>query len=189
MQPRRLIPKPIFQAIALLLLLAVVILLLYWSASDSGLYRWLHSIFSGEWEWLAMLATFMVMFVGWLVLVVPLRLLTDMPTMKEELGVGEDGAPSLLAGMGQAYKTASARNDELYRAREYTPEMTRRARQIGVWFLVFGLFLTLVGLWMLALTLKTGHLFKAQVLVLVVGPALIVAGLIQVITGKSVIRR
>jgi len=167
MQSRRFVPKPVFQAIALLLLLALVLLLLYWDASDTGLYHQMRLVFTGGWEWLAMPATFTIMFVGWLVIVLPVRLFTDMPTMKEELGVGEGGASSLLAGMSQMYKTASAENEEMYRAREYTPELTRRARQIGVWFLILGAFLTLVGLWTLLLTLKTGRLFKAQVLVLV----------------------
>jgi hypothetical protein len=186
----RFIPKLAFQIIALALLAACIVLTVYWVVTDSGLYRQLGAMVGGRSKACAMLSTFLVMFVGWLGVIWPLRKWSKMPTMREELGVGlDDGLPAVMAGVKRAYEIEKARNEEMYTAEEYTDEMRQRARRIGVGFLITGLVLMLAEAWMLAITLETGYVIKAQVMILILGPALIIVGVVQIVTGRSVIRK
>ncbi len=184
----RLIPKKIFQASALLLLAACIFLTLYWTFTESGFYVVLRDLLGMR--WLAAFGTFLALFVGWVAVIIPIRKLSLMPTMKEEIGVSlKDGLPAVLGGMKGVYRRELVKNEEMYQAREYTPEMKRRAGQIGLGFLTAGVIVTLAGVGIIGMTVETGYIFKVQVVMLILGPALLVAGVIQIITGKLVIRR
>jgi hypothetical protein len=186
----RLIPKKIFQAIALILLAVCIFLTLYWTFTESGFYIVFRDLLGMRWRWLAAFGTFLALFVGWVAVVVPIRKLSAMPTLEEEIGASlKDGLPAVLGGMKEVCRRESVKNEAMYRAREYTPEMKRRARQMGVGFLIAGVIVTLAGVGMIGMTMETGYIFKVQVVMLVLGPALMVTGTIQTITGRSVIRK
>lgn len=138
-----------------------------------------------------MLATFLALFVGWLIIIAPLRNLAKMPTMKEELGVGiKDGRSKVLSEIRRIYREQNDKNEEMYRAQEYTQEMRQRARLTGLGLLVAGVILSLGGVWSLvAVTFETGALLDVQLMMLIIGPAMAIGGLIQVITGQSIIRK
>ncbi|MCD4738120.1 MAG: hypothetical protein K8R89_02530 [Anaerolineae bacterium] len=186
----RLISKKIFQAIALLLLAVCIFLTLYWTFTESGFYVVFRDLLGIRWRWLAAFGTFLVLFVGWVAVVVSIRKLSAMPTLEEEIGASlKDGLPVVLGGLQGVYRQELVKNEPMYRAKEYTPEMKRRARQIGVGFLIAGVIVTLAGVGMIGMTVETGYIFKAQVVMLVLGPALVVTGMIQIITGRAVIRQ
>ena len=186
----RLIPKKVFQASALLLLAACIFLTLYWTSTESGFYIVFRDLLGRRRGWLAAFGTFLALFVGWVAVVVPIRKLSAMPILEEEIGVSlKDGLPAVLDGMQGVYRRELVKNEEMYQAREYTPEMKRRARQIGMGFLIAGVIVTLAGVGMIGMTVETGYIFRVQIVMLVSGPALLVAGGIQLITGRSVIRR
>ncbi|MCB9422992.1 MAG: hypothetical protein H6667_24540 [Ardenticatenaceae bacterium] len=184
----RFIPKRIFQTIALLLLALVLFLTIQWIMNDAGLYE----IFRQETrsKSLAMALTFLTLFVVWFIVIVPLRMMSHMPTMKEELGADlSDGLPAVGAGIKRVYAEQEAKNEALFTAAVYTPEMTRQARKLGWGFLLAGILLTMAGLWMIVLILEMKTVFVVQILLLLAGPVLTIAGLIQLITGRSVFRK
>lgn len=189
MQIPRFIPKLIFQIIALVLLVTCLFMTVYWIVTDTGLYRQLDGVFGGRSKAFAMLSTFLIMFTGWIVVIVPIRKLSKMPTTKEELGAGiGDGLPEVMAGIARVYEAENAKNERMYRAREYSEEMIQQARRVGVGFVIVGVVLSLAGVWMIAITAETGYVMGLQVMLLIFGPAMAIIGLVQVITGKSVVR-
>lgn len=186
----RFIPKLVFQIIALTLLAVGLVLMLYWIVTDSGLYRQIDGMINGRSQAIPMLVTFFAVFIGWIIVVVPIRLFSHMPTMKEELGADfGDGLPSVMTNMKRVYKEQSLKNDEMYRAETYTPEMRQRARMLGVAFIIIGVMLALTWAWSLVVTLESGYLTKFQIALLIIAPAFFFTGLYQVITGKSAIKK
>jgi len=182
----RFIPQSVFQVIALLVLAMCLTLTVYWIVNDTGLYRVLRNVFN--YKTLAMLSTFLVVFAGWLMVVVPIRMISKIPTIKEELGVGiQDGLREILEGMKHVFREESSKNEEMYRAQEYSEKMKHRARQLGQAFLIAGVLLTLAGVLMFVLVLETGRVFMVQIMIMLSGPAFIIVGLIQIVTGKSVL--
>jgi len=191
----RVIPKWLFQLLALLLLLVCVALTIYWTVGEEGLYGLLEQILDARWRGLSGklmggFFTFLVLFVGWLVAVLPLRKLSHMPTLEEELGQEVESVSDLVSGLSQLYEREQAKNEELYRAREpLSPRLRRRARRIGVAYVVVGLALLVATGLGLAVSLELGQILWLQVLLALLAPAFILAGLYQIMTGKSVIRR
>ncbi len=191
-RPQRFIPKPIFQTYAFSLLAVWLTLVAYWTIADSGLFYVFHTWLGleGKWIWLATFFAFVTLFPVWVALVLPVRIFAQLPTPEEELGASlKDGLPAFIAGWKRLYAREKAKNEEMYTAKEYTPELRRRARAIGVAFFLVGLLLTPAAIWSALLTLERGHLFEFQIALLVIAPLLLVAGVIQLITGKSVIRK
>jgi len=175
---------------ALILLGGCSFLTVYWIITDTGLYQQLDGVCGERSDAVVMLLTFLLMFMGWIVVLVPLRKLSKMPTMKEELGAGIGaGLPQVLRGIARVYEAEKAKNEEMYRAREYTEELTQRARRMGVEFVIIGIVLLLAGVWMIAITRETGYVMKLQVLLLILGPVMVIIGLIQLITGRAVVIR
>ncbi len=190
MQIPRFIPKRVFQIIALLLLALVLFLTIQWIVTDSGWYAIFHREMGIKSKALAMALTFLALFVIWLVVVTPLRMLSHMPTTREELGVGlSDGLPAFGEGVKRMYLKQQAKNEEIFMATEYTSEMTQHVRKLGWVFLLVGILLTLAGLWMIVLILEMEIIFVLQIVMIIAGPVLMIAGLYQLITGRSAFRR
>ena len=185
----RFIPKRVFQVIAFLLLAGCLALTAYWIITDSGLFHIIARALDRSQRGLAMLLTFLCLFPIWVVVVLPIRALSQMPTLQEELGQEVTGLPSLVSGMKRLYETEQAKNEEMYRASSYTPEMTRRARMLGWAFVLVGLGAAVIVAVTLSITLQKGAVFSFQVVLALIAVALFIAGLIQLITGKSVIRK
>lgn len=187
----RFIPKQTFQAAALTSLVTWIALVIYWVTTETGLYRQLALRFGWYPKYPLMLLTFLVMFVIWIGVIILIRKFSTIPTMKEELGAGlEDGLPAVIAAFKRSFIIQYVKNEEMYRAEEYTKELRVRARQIGLGFIIIGVMLLLAGIWMLAITAETGFLsLKAQVFLFIFGLPFLIVGLIQVVTGKSVMRK
>ncbi len=63
-----------------------------------------------------------------------------------------------------------------------SPAVKKRARLMGVMFIVLGVVLTVIAVaW---LSISTGRIFKLEIALLVAGPVFILLGLAQVITGR-----
>lgn len=179
-----LIPKRVFQVFILLLFFVCLALTFYWIFSDSGLYHTLR-LWTGEaWKGVAMFLTFFTLFAFWLIIVLPLRALTDLPPMKLREGSG-----SFLEEVKQQMNLERAKNAELYRAKTYTPELKQRARRNGLMFFLAGLMVTPAILLTMSASLEQGHLLNLQVAVFITGILLVVVGLLQMITGRSIDRR
>jgi len=183
----RFIPKGVFQAIALILLLACFGLTIYWSTTDSGLFRALHRTLPWRQDLLTGSVAFLILFLIWLVVILPLRKLSWMPTLKEEVGQEVDSVASLVSGLARLYETQQSKNEVLYRARNWTPAMRRRARMLGAGYVVVGAGLAFAAA--LSFTLGPGSVYGIQILLLMVALALILVGIYQIITGKPAIRR
>ena len=190
MKMPRFIPKRVFQTIALLLLALVLFLTIRWIMNDAGLYEVFRDKVRIQSKSLAMALTFLTLFGVWLIVVLPLRKMSHMPTMKEELGADlSDGLPAVGAGIKRLYAEQEAKNEAIFMAAEYTPEMTRHARRLGWGFLLVGILLIVIGIWMVVLILEMEIVFVIQIVLLLAGPVLTIAGLIQLITGRSVFRK
>ncbi|MCP4423909.1 MAG: hypothetical protein GY803_05400 [Chloroflexi bacterium] len=190
MQLPRFIPKRVFQIIALTLLATILFLTIQWITTDSGWYAILRRDMGIKSKALAMALTFLALFVVWVIVVTPLRMLSYMPTLKEELGAGlGDGLPAVGEGIKRLYAEQEAQNEEIFTATEYTPEMIQHARVLGWSFLLAGILLTLAGIWMIALIVEMKIIFAIQIVMIIVGPILTIAGLVQLITGRSVFRK
>lgn len=181
MQLPRFIPRPVFQAIALGLLTICLTSTSYCIANDSGLYRAFQNLFNHE--EMAMLATALVMILGLLVIIAPIRMFSTMPTLREELGVGmSDGLPAMLKSFNRLVATEAARYRIHTRVQDRTDRMKRRMQQLGMVFVVVGVLLSAAGLLMLAVS---GEMWA----MLIEGPVLIVVGFIQIVTGKPMLRK
>lgn len=81
----RFIPKPIFQKLALLLLAGLGVLTILIVRHQAQPFRLLRELLGeGQW-WPAAILTFLILFLGWVLLLLPLRYLSQMPTYREEL--------------------------------------------------------------------------------------------------------
>ncbi len=81
----RFIPKPIFQFIAILLLLGCIALTIESVSQQKWPFIWLIDKFGeGQW-WLSAFLTFLIWFVGWVAIIIPIRRFSQMPTYQEEL--------------------------------------------------------------------------------------------------------
>lgn len=187
----RFIPKWLFQLCAVLLLLLCFALTVYWVWADLGLYRVLSDWLGRGGPAYAPLLTFLVLFLFWLVLVIPLRIMSFMPTTKEELGTSlKDGLAPFSAALARSYKVQKAKNEVLYAARDYSPQLRRRARLLGLGFLITGLAFGLVTVLTLPISLANGYVLKLQIILAILSPVLLLLlGVVQLITGKSVIRK
>jgi len=81
----RFIPKPIFQGLALFLLLGCLGLTVETVWHRSWPFDTLVAALGEEQWWLASFLTFLVLFVGWVLINLPLRIFSQMPTYREEL--------------------------------------------------------------------------------------------------------
>lgn len=185
----RFIPKRAFQAIALVLLAVCLALTVAWIAGDAGLYRVLLSALGRRHRAWAMLLTFAALFAGWLLLVAPLRLLSRMPTTREELGADlRDGLPAFVAAVKKRFAVEMARNEAMARAARPTPAMRRRAREVGAGLLLAGVLLGLAAAWAWIAALEESYLLRLAIVLAIASPAFVVAGLVQVVTGRPVVR-
>ena len=81
----RFIPQKIYQTIAILLLVACVALTIEMIWRRDGLFLWLLERL-GETRWgLAAVLTFLILFVGWVLIMLLLRVFSQLPTFQEEL--------------------------------------------------------------------------------------------------------
>jgi hypothetical protein len=156
----------------------------YWVYFDTGVYHYIGSMVGKRWDnlsfFLSIYLTFLVPFVGWIAIMLPLRRLTSKPPLRQE-----------LATFSESYRTEHAKNEALYitEPAAYTPAMRRRVRYIGLLYLGLGATLILAAALSLIVSLQEGYIHSFQILLIVVGLTLIGSGLYQLLTGRSVIRR
>jgi hypothetical protein len=113
-----------------------------------------------------------------------------MPTLAEEVGHPIDSPAAVVAGLRLLYARGAAKNEAMYRTGEpYPAEMKRWARTIGVGFVIVGLGFGAAAVLSMMVSLADGKLYVIQVLLLVLAPALVIAGLYQILTGRSAIRK
>ncbi len=94
----RFIPRPIFQGLALLLLLGLLYLTMIIVRHRAQPFRFLQALLGeGQW-WLAVFLTFLILFLGWVLLVLSLRYFSQMPTYREELEAAE------VRNLGELYQ-------------------------------------------------------------------------------------
>ena len=98
----RVIPKMVFQAIALLSLVPVLAVAVQLCLEDLPPYAWLTGL-GGPLAWLL---TVVLAVLAWVVLILPVRLLSTMPTLGEELD--EAGAANLGALYAQQQQRLQA---------------------------------------------------------------------------------
>lgn len=184
----RFIPTRVFQLLAVLLLVPCWGLPFYWSYTHTGLVRvldgWASQIASSsEWDgFVAFLLSFLICSVLWLVLVFPLRAFSQLPTLSEELQ-GKSWQ--------EIYAIEQAKNEALHQRpfAEYTPEMRYRARWLGGVYVLLGVLMGLFTGWTAVISLREGSLYVFQIALLITAPILIVIGFVQLVTGRSIIRK
>lgn len=170
------IPKRVFQVIVLFLLLVCLPLIVYWIFSESGLYYILRSWTGEAWKGIALLLTCFALCIIWLLITLLWRALTDIAPMKPRKG-------SRREEFNQLINLVQTKNAEPYQAQTYTPELKRRVRRNALVFFLIGILL------MMPASLEQGHLLGLQVALFITGTLMVVAGLFQMITGRSIVRR
>jgi hypothetical protein len=129
----RFIPKRLFQIIALILLLVCFGLAIYFIATASGVFRWLQTMIGEDRRGMAMVLTFLILFVGWVIVVLPLRIMSHMPTLDEEMEAA--GAENISEFMRKSWVKYDVNKMPL----------RKRQRFLGWGGLAFGLFSTAVA--------------------------------------------
>ncbi|HXF84133.1 MAG TPA: hypothetical protein VNK49_01985 [Anaerolineales bacterium] len=194
MSDHRFIPKRVFQAIALFLLAVCVGLTIYWTATDSGLFH-LFGKYVGKSGGLSLVLTigltFLTLFAIWTVVAFTIRRFSQMPTLTEEIGQPVHDLPSFLAAMKRIYRQELAKNDMLNRTppSNYTPEMKRRARGIGIVYVVAGLALILAVGVSLIFSLSQGKIYVLQGTLIALALMFLLAGIFQIISGRSALQK
>lgn len=190
----RFIPKRVFQTIALSLLAVCVGLTIYWTVTDSGLFHLFGKYIGksgGLSLFLTICLTFLTLFAIWTVVALAIRRFSQIPTFTEEIGHPVHDFPSFLAAIKRIYMQEQAKNEILNRtpASDYTPDMKRRARGIGVVYVVFGFALALAVGVSLLFSPRPGKIYGFQVTLIVLALMFLLAGIFQMISGRSALQK
>jgi hypothetical protein len=171
----RIIPRHVFQTLAMLLLPAPVLLAAYWFLTDSGLYHWFLTLLgqaTAANRGVAVLLTLLANLTALAILALILRIFTTgMPTLRDQLQNEID----LLKTPGTFREKIDAALRQEQARRRSDPQAARLGDKVtAMGVLTLGLALTLVGAasWLLA----AGDLYQFQIILLLLGLGLTIWG-------------
>ncbi len=173
-----------FERIAWALLAVCLLLTGYWTVTNSGLFRLISGVVGGRWQdlslFLSIFLTFLALFAGWLLIVVPLRRLTPKPTLRQE-----------LRDLPAAYRQAQQELDDIYRSDPagHSPATKRQMRGIGLVYILLGLTFCTAAALSLIVSVQEGRVLGLQLMLVVLGVLFVGGGVYQLVTGRPVVRR
>ncbi|MBN1262394.1 MAG: hypothetical protein JXB35_17070 [Anaerolineae bacterium] len=186
---QRFLSKRTYQTLAVVLLAVCALLLIVWALTGAGLFGYFEQTL-GSAGWAAFW-TFMALSATWMVIVIPMRQVSQMPSLREELGADVHDLSSFAGAFRRSYTGEQAENERLFRTtpEDYTPDQAVRVRRNGWIYAGVGLGIALAVTVSLVITLEDDIWTLHQVVALGTSVAFFGGGVAQLIRGESIIRK